>query len=1226
MKSTKSLLAALVLVTSVFTGCVKEDIVTGIDKNKPAPKEFKYDAIGSSATALAVYWNAGEAVAHGATSFTVQIPTGLNNGDNYDKTSSQTLQTSSAVYDAATFSGLTEYDRRYVRVRANYPNSVYSEWVYLALDGEPAPFDIGYGLVDAEIAGVDAFDYNGTESTKTSMVFDFDSADAEAKGAIALRFQIINYTTGAITKTQTLEFPLAADKVSFADLKEGDQYEVRARAEYVGEDDSVLCSEWVYSSGITEEGTESQVYEVGKGAIVPKDVPPTARLLYASSSTLTFQWSECGFTSIAKDVKRPYNVQLYKDQACTDLVVSWLIEANSSLYDGAQPAFLFSGLEQNTTYYFVATDEVSGLSGEPFEAKTEAFEVVTVGSTPVEAGSYALAEDFSELVWGGDMIHGGVAYSSSGRSSATSLDKAEGVNPVKKGSGFYLVDNSIEMGLFNTLANAVPTTRLATWGAINEGTANSYACARPGHLKLGASKYTVNLATPVLSNLKETATVEYSFDAAQYGSDNLTMSIWVVYGATEAGSNVLTDVSAQEAVQLQLQGTKDWEHFAFEISNVPPTARIAIGARRVGTTAGSDQHRFYLDNVKVKVVSYGSVAIQLDAPVLGEPTADAESINVTWGAVDKAITYTVEYKESAAADWTVVEGLAETAYAITGLKDGTSYDVRVKAVAGDSASEYSEVKTVSTMKKAAFPKTINNADELVALFEGDDLLTAGAADEVIIAADIDMTGKTLKAAPSFAGILNGNGKSIKNWTTSTPIFETLAGTVKNLTIDASCVVTPGSLTFGIIANNSEGTISNVTNNANISYSIADATEEGAILIAPFAGSSTGAIRNCTNNGNITLTSAAGLYAAGISGIAAYQAGATENCTNNGKIHMQSLYTSNKSVVVGAIGKAVPCIGGLVAYCGPGFSMDNCTNLGNVTFIQTAIEKNTAGTANMNRHMLGGLVGASQGDIKNSTNSGALNITGTTTDGSDYNAIEYNYCIGGITGGEYFVSGGGANDVTDIINCKNTGKITVAFDGSKANSTLGGIVGWPCEESASTVITDKCVNEGDIEVSGKGKMRMGGIHGGSGIVTNCKNTGNITINSIASSSAVGLISGFHSAGYAFSNNEAYGTLTVNCTVSGAGALIGNIGNAEHATGNNCQVDAIINAPSVENIGMIIGVFNGKSKNITLGTEAEPIKVNGTVNGTVLTAENYTQYLNGSKNYDAGVHVFNTVFGK
>ncbi len=1237
MKSTKSLLAALVLVASVFTGCVKEDVVTGIDKNKPAPKEFKYDAVGSSATAIAVYWNAGEAVANGATSFTVQIPTGLNNGDNYSKTTSQTLQTTAAVYDAATFSGLAEYDRYYVRVRANYPNSVYSDWVYLTLDGEPAPFEVGYGLVDAEIAGVDDLAYNGTESTKTSMVFDFDAAAAEAKDAVAVRFQLINFTTDAISYTQALDFPLAASKVNFADLKEGDQYQVRARAEYEGEEGSVLCSEWAYASGITEEGTESEVYEVGKGAIVPKDVPPTVDLLYASSSTLTLKWSECGFTSIAKDIKRPYNVQLYRDQECKDLVVSWLLDANTSLYDGDQPSFLFSGLEQNTAYYCVVTDEVSGLASEPFKATTEAFEVVTVGETPVEAGAYALAEDFSELVWGGDMLHGGVAYSSEGRSSAPTLDKAEGVNPVGKGTGYYLIANSTEMGLFNTLDDAVPTTRLATWGTINEGTANSYVCARSGHLKIGASSYTADLCTPVLSNLKETATVELSFDAAQYGSDDLTMSVKVIYGATEAGKNVLTDASLQVAEDFELKGTKDWEHFTFEIANVPPTARLAVTARRVGTTAGTDQHRFYLDNVKVKVVSYGSVAIQLAAPVISEATADAETINVTWGAVDKALSYTVEYKETAAAEWTAVENLTETTYAITGLKDGTSYDVRVKAVAGDSASEYSEVKVVETLKKAAFPKTVNTADELVALFEGEDLKTAGATDEVILGADIDMTGKTLKPAEAFAGILDGKGKSIKNWTTSTPIFETLAGTVKDLVIDASCVITPG-YTFGIIANTNEGTISKVTNNAAISFTVADA-EKKSILIAPIAAISTGSITECTNNANVTVKSEAGLYAAGAAGIAAYQAGAIANCVNNGAITMESLYTTEKVTTVGTIGKAVPGIGGLVAYAGEGFTMNNCENNGKLSFKQTQINKTPSReivldaedkTAHaLNRHLIGGLVGAGNGNINNSNNKGDIEVIAVTSDRSDYSTAdsgltqEYNFCVGGITGGDYYAKGQCA---TSIIGCSNSGKIVVDCDASKSNSTFGGIVGWPNKESGATNVTENCTNSGDLKLSGAGKFRMGGIQGGSGIIKGSKNTGNVTVLSANTGSVAGLIAGFHSGGFALENCIAQGTLKVDCKINGAGALMGNIGNAAHTTGNNCQVDATIDATAVENVGMIIGVFNGKTKNITLGTEAEPIKINGTVNGTALTAENYTQYLNGANNYTAGVHVFNTVFGK
>lgn len=707
MKSTKSLLAALVLVASVTVGCKKEITATGIDPSKPAPKEFTYDEIMSSSTAIAVYWDGSEAVANGATGFTVQIPTELNNGDVYDSQVSQTLLTSASVYEAATFSNLAEYERHYVRVRANYPNSVYSEWVYLTLNGEPAPFEVGYGFIDVNMPAVDDIAYNNEESTVSSMTFDFDAAAAESKDAVALRFQLINTTTDAVSATVEMDFPLSVQKAAFSGLKEGDQYKVRVRAEYEGEQGLTTCSEWLYAEGVTADGEETDIFEVGKGPAVPVAVPPVARLAGATSSTLIFEWSESEFTSLATDVKRPYNVQLYKDEACSDLVVSWLLDANSSLYGSYQPSFLFSGLDQNTAYYFMVTDTESGLSSEPVQGKTEAFTVVTVGDTKVAAGGYVLAEDFSELVWGGDYIYKGVAYSSNGRSSATTLDKASGENPVGGGSGYYLVNCSTEMGLFNTLSKAVPSTRLSKWGVINEGTANSYMCARPGHLKLGASSYVCKIVTPELANLSETATVEVSFLASPYYNsdktvpDNLDVCIMLITSSTLGTQNVL-EVGAGGIVQeFELVDRKEWQEFKFNVSNVTPTSRIAIGPNRKTGTAGSTQQRMYLDNIQIKVVSYGSTAVSLDAPVLGELASTDNSIVVKWDAVNNAMSYVVEYKESSASEWTVAGECSETEYTITPLEQETSYDVRVKAKAAESESEYSEVKTIATIRAAA---------------------------------------------------------------------------------------------------------------------------------------------------------------------------------------------------------------------------------------------------------------------------------------------------------------------------------------------------------------------------------------------------------------------------------------------------------------------------------------------------------------------------------------------
>ena len=153
MKINKVLTAALITFATVLTGCVKESVwdrETGIDESKAAPEEFTYDDAMSSKTSLAVYWDGQKAVAAGAQSFMVQLTNkdNMDKGNSWDSKVTQVLTIDKEDYESAIFSGLKEYDLYYVRVRANYPGSVYSPWVYLSReDGTPALYQVGHGAV-----------------------------------------------------------------------------------------------------------------------------------------------------------------------------------------------------------------------------------------------------------------------------------------------------------------------------------------------------------------------------------------------------------------------------------------------------------------------------------------------------------------------------------------------------------------------------------------------------------------------------------------------------------------------------------------------------------------------------------------------------------------------------------------------------------------------------------------------------------------------------------------------------------------------------------------------------------------------------------------------------------------------------------------------------------------------------------------------------------------------
>ena len=1216
MKLNRILVISLALASLSFFSCSKEGLDTGIDPSLPVPQKFTYDAENSNATTIAVYWDAAAAVKAGATGFTVQIPTGKTNGDNYDNTQSQTISTSASVYDAAIFSNLTEYDRHYVRVRANYPMSKYSEWVYLGLNGGATTFEVGYGFIDSTLASINNLAYNFSKSTKTAMDFDYDAATAESKGAKTLRFQLINNTTYKIDKTITADCPVGDYNVLFSSLKTGANYKVRARAEYAGSDGLVTCSEWAYAATDT-----TSMFTVGFGPEVEKLVAPATKLVRSSSSTLTFQWSETGFVSPLKDITRPISAALYKDAACKNLVVSWDFGANNTIFGSAIPTFLFSGLDQNTTYYFVATDTDSKLSSEPLAATTDAFTVVTVGKTKVAEGGVAVAEDFSELPWGGDMLFGAAGYSASGRSSAASFDKASGASPIGGGSGYYFVNSSTEIGLFNTLKLAIPATdHLKYWGQITEdGTGGGIICARPGMLKLGASSKIALVSTPVLSNLSGIATVKVTFKGHLYGTDPTTAAIYLVSGAkfTTTSSSINEVTGTQTKISdFAIDATEGkWKDYSFDVENVSPQSAIAIGPTREGV---SGQHRMYIDDIVVTVVKYTGAAITVATPANLKLAAKSSSITASWDAVDKAEGYVVEYKKSSDSDWTVMPSTTATSVTIDGLVPETAYSVRVKATMSGVDSDYA-TGTATTAAASALSTEISTGAELVKWLAA---ATDAATGTYKITADLDMKGLTASAAAGFAGTLDGQGHTIKNWTSTTPLFASNKGTVKNIVIDATCKFYPASAIFGTIASVNEGSIENCTNSAPVKYEVSDATE--TILQGGIAGQSTGTIKNCISNGAVTVTSEAGLLATGAAGIAAYQAGEISGCENHGKITLSGLYLTSKSTAVGSISAAVPCEGGIVAFGGSGFKMSECKNYGIVDFTLTQVDK-TPATGGVIRNMIGGIAGAPSGDITDCNNYAAVNVTANSSTGATYSTIEYNICVGGISGGDYFASN--SQNATNITKCINAGAINVDSDISKSNSTVGGIVGWPgIESTAQTIFSTDCQNVGNITITGTMKVRVGGIQGGSGNMAGCKNSGDIVIESANSASVVGALCGFHSQNHAITSCTAAGSVTANCDVLGVGGLIGNNGNAANSTGAGCVINCALKATSAANIGLIIGYFNGSSKAITIGTSESPVKVAGSVNGTAITASNFQDYLHGATNYSATNHVFNVAFGE
>lgn len=620
MKFNRKLIAAFACLSVVFGACTDTpDVDCGVKANLTAPGSVTWDAGASSKTALALTWDASSAIAAGASSFTAQV------------------------------------------VRPNM------------------------------------------DTMEEGELHDFVTPDQYSSSSVVLLASSNYLGSPNIDANET-----ACDQILFDGLATGKQYMLRVRANYPGSN----YSEWVW---VTDEAGELAHIKVGKGLVAPTELddktPPAVKISYLSASEAIVTWSGSDWKNHSADFANAYKIILKKGN---DLVVSWNIPANSGIwteYARNGCAFYLTALDPETEYNVTVQNVTEGTEPvSPTTFKTEASKVVTMPSAPANPGDVILYEDFSDLFITSDLSRGAANYSYDNRDLMDARWIAQGEDPVAndvEGRGCYLVDPSTEVGMFNTIKKYIAITRLSAWGMMAEDDTKGAICARAGHVKMGASSKCAWLVAPEITCLQQTATIELSFDAALYESDPGTAIVEVLNGCTQAdnaGNSFVTPADRMTAATFDV--AKDWTRYTFTIDNINNGARIAIGGNRNGV---SGQHRFYLDNIEIKVVSYGDLKLQAPKNVVITPTDT--TAKVTWDKVNSAEQYIVEYTNLCDACgqpiWTALPVTAETEATIEGLAFETEYSVRIKAIAGEVESVFCEpvsFKTLAEIKKIATPE------------------------------------------------------------------------------------------------------------------------------------------------------------------------------------------------------------------------------------------------------------------------------------------------------------------------------------------------------------------------------------------------------------------------------------------------------------------------------------------------------------------------------------------
>lgn len=478
------------------------------------------------------------------------------------------------------------------------------------------------------------------------------------------------------------------DYHEFTDLPTDRIYYGRVRANYPYS----ATSDWVY---VTEHDKPAMLM----ASVGILDLDPQLKLHAASGSTLTFEWSYTD--DKATDAARSYNVELFRDEACTDLYVSWLADGKLSSGKGIFTAlagypvvrYTFSGLDPETTYYARITNlsfaniQTPVVAGTTTQAGPKA-----AANTPAKAGDIVLAQDFSAFIHGGDIVNSAAGYNAvSGTDFRKTWEKAEGVNPQADGDRplcNWATEFHIHTG--GTSAEYVEALGMKGWGS------SGNTSTRPGYIKCGGGSGGIGiLYTPQLTALPANTTVKVSFSASAYAEGENVYGSDIVVEAVEGaefGSNNVVSKKGTAFVSKTVDissAVGRFETYTVTLEGLTPASRIAFSSNPA--QAGANKTRFLLDDIVVTCEGETHLE-QLAAPANVKFDAEAvqpDKLTLKWDAVSGAASYTVACwadgtDESKAA---LVEKIDGTACTLDKLTPETKYNAKVKAVAGRTATD-----------------------------------------------------------------------------------------------------------------------------------------------------------------------------------------------------------------------------------------------------------------------------------------------------------------------------------------------------------------------------------------------------------------------------------------------------------------------------------------------------------------------------------------------------------
>ena len=532
----------------------------------------------------------------------------------------------------------------------------------------------GKGLVNLESGIVSDVDSKSLTLTYTNPVKGGRSADGWA-------------TVAAV------DFKSATGKVTYAVLTDEGVYTFCYKPDQkfeAGEVYTVKLSVEDFVQVTDLENIKQGEYYYNLGSVVPEPEPDpepevdpklNIRAVRVTDSTIAIGWTitEANIPYIDQivpnpnanysvDITKQYKVALYRDEACTDLVVSvspvqMNLADNKALFNAntCPPRFVFGGLEPATSYYAKVTNITDNYSNtKPVQVTTMApvADKRNVVTTNAKAGDMIVFENFAGLVYAGEGGARAAGISRTDRNKLTSFDGVDVRGEITaSSSGYYTVDGGTEIGLFNTLGGLIDEMGVKDWGWIASKT--GAVCARSGFLKIGTTANRAFVCTPVLNSIPKgkLATLKVVFRAAPYGANDLLtvekytaeryMAVKALSGASIASGNQVSYKDVVDEKQLTVEGNyiSDWKEYTVTLTGVPSGSSVALG----GALAADATNRMFLDDIRVFItaledapaepIATGKITYSDGTPAAGVSVSDGYTVVQT--AQDG--TYTIEH-------------------------------------------------------------------------------------------------------------------------------------------------------------------------------------------------------------------------------------------------------------------------------------------------------------------------------------------------------------------------------------------------------------------------------------------------------------------------------------------------------------------------------------------------------------------------------------------------------